>query len=304
MRRFAIGLLALSVAAICSTSAHAGALNRLDFDGEPDVLNDTDWEAFVERNEDGDFILSRDGDDTIDVGDIIIGVFEVSDEIDGDDVNTGEDTFLAVLAARVASVDRNGDSTTGDLAFAPVGGTNAAGDYADLITTFGLPSRTSTSSAILVYDGQLGDLDPTGWTTVNDAFGEVVTGNPLLAEFGPVDPDDFATGDLLTGTLKVSDIDSAIEFLFKGGLGVTHNATSVTFLPHDRLAFGVENVFQFSGNNATIDDGVPPFDIKTQTEAAINAVPEPTSLTLLALGGIGLVGAGYRRRRAARKKAA
>jgi hypothetical protein len=290
MRRFCFITLALVFGLAFSARAQASALSLLSFDNNPDNLEDNDYETIVSANA------------TVDTSDFFVGMFEIQ-QINGSNVTTS--TFEGIFAARIASVTTPGGSfggaTASRLTFVPL----TALEYAGLAATFtNLPTRMDTDSMIIVYDttGSSPFTNPdgagAGVTGMNDALSTATNGS-LVAEFGLLGE----AGETAIADINSTTVASITGLMFALALNSTYVAVpGLTFnnIPGS-LVTTLDGV-TLSGTELWVTGGRDPqlstgdFPLGTDANFTVNAVPEPTSITLFALGALGLTGVGYRRR--------
>ena len=298
MRRLLILGLCLSVVALASTSANAGALSLLFPDSSTvNLLEDQDWEYLVDSDEDG--LVSE--------GDYLVGMIYIQDVFDAEDLsknNTATDsTFSAVFVLEVTDVS----DASGLKAFT----FGAAGkDVWDTLedadgNNLGLSDPVDDETVGVVYDDSSDPFqDPGAGTILADAL-DTATDGTLLWEWG------FREGDATefwNAIANTDDINSLFILQVYASLNQTHSyaaGDSIDFLKHNfqwdgvadstnPLGLNVYSEIQGYGGLPSVDEGH--FDIATDTDFYIVPTPEPGSLALL---GLGLLAGGIviRRRR-------
>lgn len=310
MRRFSIGLLALCFAVALTSSASAGILSSyLSFDGGvgtvpnsrdagEDQMNDESRASVADEDSSGAGFTN---------GDIIFGMITLSDITrSGPEVNqTINEQITLVFAGKIS-----GTAPGNALSLVPVADVGNAHDLRNLLDVA---------------------IQPVGFSDWDDAVFAVVT-NPSTAEAD--DPINFnkATAELELAEMSVANGWSleaiggfdpsgtnqhgdADYFNFKvlnsspfiggeaGGFTVLYHVfgSSTRFLPVSTQDFDgnvtSHDVIIHSGLTSVTPTEDDPWDYENNSVFLINAVPEPTTLTLAGLG-VALFGfAGYRRRR-------
>lgn len=292
MKRIAIPFLALGLALLLTVQARAGALDLLSGDGNPDFLEDEDYEAIVDSDTSG----------TLTNGDIFVGMFTMS-SIDGHNTALAGASFSGIIVAKVTNISGStvtfGAVSSSEYT-ALVSGTNTGLGGTSLSN---LPTRMSTNSAIIVFDDTSGDpfIDADGsgsdFAGINDAL-TTATDGVRVFEFG------------FTGTTQATAIIgggvNGTGYSFQIALNTTYNGTGLSLVPvisSVSTVPGLPNA-DLLGSGATAPGSPGDFPFRTDTDLFVNPLPEPASLTLLALGCLGICGAGYRTRRSRDKKLA
>lgn len=302
MRRILIPALVCLAVVTFAAGAHASALGLLYKDGiTTNHLEDNDWEFWHDTDSSG----------TFNVGDLLIGMFEIQQIRDVDPggkpvVPTTTNTFTGVFVVEVASVNTASPTYSGgaDYTFTPT-----ATNWSTL--GYGLPVRTSTDSFTIVFDDSSSPFlnpNPAASTSVNDALATATDGTRLW-EFG------FAGGGSDPFELWLAQANglsplTVTRLDFQAALNITHTyapALGLKILDNDFVFRGADGIggplgiysqVQLTGSlEAPGVDDSRWFDIKTDADFYIKPTPEPGSLILLGLGLAACGGVVYRRRR-------
>lgn len=306
---FAIGFLVIAPA-----TTNAGLFSsKLSFDGTLDNLND-DSQAVIYDN---------DGDDLFSIGDDIVGLIRI-DSVDGVPVEANEQIFAA-FALRISGEFTFGGILPGWMhgAVAPAAANSLPSLIDDALKPAGFGADAAWGSSIFAILTSTTAASPFA-TDVNPATSiagmTAANGWSLEAIGGLVGDDFFETllsplaalidlGGNADGDVQISEIraDSSGTMVLSERMAATiqyHDMGSGTvFLP---LTIG-----KYSGGSAVGDIVLRPdgsvqttdlinSDVVNDSNFQINAVPEPGSMTLLAMGLVGAGGVHWRRRRALR----
>lgn len=289
MRLLIFGVVCAAVVTIAVPASAASALGLLHADGITiNQLEDNDWEFAT-------------GDDTIvDVGDLLIGMFEIQDVLDvypvgslPRDAITNGATFTGVFALKVTSKVNIGGFLQWAYTFAPVSDAEWA--------TTGLPARSHSGTEFLVYSDSSSPFVNPDTGTIAGSLATATEGT-LLWELG------FRgeAGESWTALSATDDI-SAVGpggLQFASYTNVTAYHAGPKLLKHDYLTPGADGIggplgiyseWQIDGRRES--GFIGDFDLRTDADMYILPTPEPGSLALLGLGVLGLGGVVYRRRR-------
>ena len=309
MRRLLIPLLCVAVLGVAVAEADAGAQSLL-FPGIANKLEDNDWELVALQNEDGD-------DDLLEVGELLIGMFQIQQVQDAADESNFNDpvnyTFTGIFVVEVGAYGYNSDVGLHQFDFIPY-----AGDWSDLLdpsddSNLGLPDTVATNTMAKVYSDyrsdtgdpfvQVEDSDDNDLTlkaAMETAHKDTAT---LMWEFG-FDPDpDEDVGLHWTGFTNSQNINNVISLTTLVNADLTHLVPGFwpllkhnwLWVDQDNAAFTTMAHFQGLGGIGTGSDGV--FDLVTDTDFYILPTPEPGSLVLLGIGLASMGGFIFRRRR-------
>jgi hypothetical protein len=294
MRRFLILGLCVAVIGLASYGAQANALSML-FPYTVNVLEDNDWES----------IIMGDGDDDLEVGEVLVGMLYVQEVWDalGPGSNTATtETFTAVFALQVLDLDTSGQFP---------------------IYTFGAIAKDDWDTLVDDTNQNLGLTDPMHEGTVGQVFSD--TSNPFIDESASDSMADsimtaiegqllweigFREGDAtefwtaLTNSTTISTL-----FILQTRISINvleYYDLSKTLLKHDYLWDGATDAInplglhvfseiQGYGGLSSVDNGN--FDLSTDTDFYIVPTPEPASLALFGLGLAAACGLVVRRRR-------
>ena len=258
------------------SSVNAGVINSL-VQNEVVILEDTDFETAFDG-----------GDGSLDVGDNLLAVVQFdrhrlfSDPTPNFIASPDSEAITAISLVTVETVGVLGSNAT----FSLTGASNA-----DWLALTGLDIADGT--AFVAY------LDPVVTIPgddhiVNDTIADGITSatsGDILFEFGV---DNFFTATTTSLFGSPTDITQISDFTTRGDFELLVNHTGLTLLEHDALNLG------FGGSQLQLDGGLDAlggspggFDIVTDTNVALFAVPEPTS----ALAFVGLFGLVQMRRR-------
>lgn len=156
---------------------------------------------------------------------------------------------------------------------------------------------SSTATSLIVWDGADGDplsLDPTGLGGVDFTVGGTLSGIRIV-----IDLNDLSAPLTLSAYTDGSNWSSATVIL-PGGIPPKANlfVPYLDFVPQAGSGADFTNIGAFS---MFIDgSSTPSLDLQLELIAASTPVPEPTSVALLALGGLLIGGVGRFRRQAGR----
>jgi len=290
MRRILIPLAVLVILGIQVPTASASAVALL----EPYVVN---W------LEDDDFEIAFLGGDTLEKGDVLVGMVVINPFVqtmegpNKDDqrlVVDNKSTFTGIFAVQVASKSGSGPY---DYTFAGI-------SQANWLALTGYTPASADTKAILWSDDDADTyIDPSAGANFKDALATARDG-VYLWEFGF---DDADPGDLFWEARAdydvIADISGAASSLrFNAALDVTDQGAGPNLLPfslYDVLGAsrfnGVYSDVAIVGRNTLGSTGY--FPVTTDSEIYLKPTPEPGTLALLGLGLLGLGGVVYRRRR-------
>jgi hypothetical protein len=289
-----------------AASSQAGALSQLYLTGDENVIEDNDWENFVDVNPQGTPLF-------VDVGDIAYGIYETSRV---NNVQTAQfhplgqaplpGSFAGVFMLQALAV------------FAPTdAGNPTPGSYfiswgpapaANWNTTFGFTPNSAGTIAV-VYDDTSTPIVNAAAGSVGASIATAIDGTPLW-EFG------FAGGPNESWS-SVSNSNSfgaglvALTWLanlnetwtYAAAQGIKLQLTNRFFdLADDGVANNSSSVFGQLQVDGALDLAITTPEaanwmIKSDTDFVIRPIPEPGSLALLGLGIAAIGGTVYRRRR-------
>jgi hypothetical protein len=307
MRRFLILVACLSVLGFAAP-ASAGALSQLFWTGDDNVIEDNDWENFIDVNPNGT-------PGVIDVGDIAYGIYETTRVVDVPTSNF-HDLGQAPLPGSFAG----GFMLQALQVMAPMSAGNPTSSWvivwgpasaAQWTTTFGF-APNSAGTIGLVYDDTSTPIVNAGHAGgVSSAIATAIDGVPLW-EFG------FAGGpneQWISTSNQISTGAGLITLNWLANMNTTHTfaaAQGINLLLTDRffdladdgIANGSTNVFGQLQIDGAIDLGISGpeaanWTIKTDTDFVLRPTPEPGTFALLGLGLVACGATVYRRRRKA-----
>jgi hypothetical protein len=291
--------------------SQAGALSQLFLTGDENVIEDNDWENFVDLNPKGTASI-------VDVGDLVYGIFETTRVLN---VQTGEFHNLgqAPLPGSFAGVFM----LQASFIWAPtdVGNPNP-GNYsvlwlptaaANWTTYLGFTPNNAGTIAYVLDDTSTPIVDAGHAGGLAASIATAIDGTPLW-EFG------FAGGPgevwISTSNSLVSAGPGLSSLTWLANLNVTHTfaaaqgiglqLTNRFFdLADDGVANNSSPLFGQLQVDGALDTGITDPEkvnwfIKSDTDFVIRPIPEPGSLALLGLGLLACGGAVYRRRNKAR----
>jgi len=264
-------------------SADPLATSLLYLDGSVTQLEDNDWETIIEKG-------TIDG--IIEQGDVFVGMFDITDVYNmstGAQRNRQPEMFAGVFVATVAGV------AASDIYF---GGTKvylapaAASDW----TALGLDAPTHAGTMAMVYS------DPDGpQNMVNPGMGSLIlslataTNGTKLWEVG------FRGegGEFWVGDANATVIPAVTKLSYEGSLNITASTaagSAVTLVKHGYL-YGpnVLSEVQFQGRMEAGYAG--DFMIRTDSDFYLKAVPEPSTVVMMAFGLAALALGAIRARR-------
>jgi len=253
------------------------------------VSEDTDFESFIDIDSSG----------SINIGDAFVGILRF-DSINGINAGIAGETLTAVLFAQIATLDPFAGGA--DVTFEAL----SAANYTFLDGLFGLPTRADAASAVLVYQDLGGDPfieDPPA--SIPSGIASASDGEKIL-EFGFVDGAE-AEAELSFSGVTISDIDFTFALnltaQMNSGAGLTFLKTSGADTPAPIFGAVSGTLLPASDLVGIGDRDILPsgaFDFSTDTILFTRIVPEPASLSLMALGMAAVMGgAGVRRRKQA-----
>lgn len=315
-------LMAFSIATVLcfglnTNQAQAGAVEHL-VGGEINELEDDNFELFIDNDNDG----------SITVGDYFMGVITIQAFLAPPgifpatyDPGAGDPTITGVfLLEAKAVVDQGAGSLDGVdntvVYYGSVGATTWSA-----LTGFTLPDPVNADTTLVLFD----DVTPGSLTTAGSVQASIdsFTGANKVYEAGFADANNDGIGDAGefwiahgdAGTdapgLNLASIRNIINLDLLGNFNGAPELLPHTYLSGDgavqpkALDSGVTyaSAQEIQAEGTISDTGSGVWQFKTDTNAYIQPVPEPSSIVLMGLGMAGLGFAGYRRRRQARKVA-
>jgi hypothetical protein len=169
--------------------------------------------------------------------------------------------------------------------------------HLDDVTMF----NNTTSSAVTVTNGGfesgvVGNNAPNNWTYLNTfgaAFSGVVSNSTTNSGSGGIGAHSGANYYYDGATQAYDGITQAISTTIG-------NSYTISFwLKNDNVVLSLTNFSQLSTNGNTTDTGGNGADVLLYAGAIPTMVPVPPSAILMGLGGLGLVGSAWRRRKVA-----
>ncbi|PAY20625.1 hypothetical protein CKO51_05250 [Rhodopirellula sp. SM50] len=280
MKRFILSMVALLAA---TSSVHAGAFSSI-FQNQVVKLQDVDYEYAFDS-----------GDDSLDAGDYLLAIIEI------ENIRLNA-TNAVVFPASAATTTITGVSLVKILGAPTLNGTKGVdaerADYvlggvtgAEWSSLTGL-TGISDGTALIAYEDPIGvHLD------TSSLLGGVASAaeGTILFEFAV---DNFFTArvrDEDGGTFDPTNIANIDGLTSRGDFKVNVSyVPGIELVEHDGAGFGFTSQLQLDGGLES-GGGAGAFDIITDTDLYIYAVPEPTSFAIFAalMGG----GAVARRRR-------
>ena len=281
MRRYlGIGLAAMLVVALSAQGVLAVnplATNLLYNDGTTITqLEDNDWESLVD-----------DGDGVVEVGEILYGMFEITDVRDVSPGTQGvqprqAEMFTGVFVTEVAQV-LPPQKYIGGATYVMKPAAAAAW------TSVGLAAPVSANSMAVIYsdpDGPQLMVDPaTGSVATSLA---TATNGTKLWEFGFAgggnDPSEFWIGDADSPSIV-----NLQDLMYKASLNVTEAEPVVSGIilgDHNFKNWLAPAQLQFTGGMESKSAG--DFQIRTDSDFYVRVVPEPATVAYLLFGAVAL----------------
>jgi hypothetical protein len=239
-------------------------------------LEDNDWESLVD-----------DGDGVVEIGEILYGMFEITDVRDVSPGTQGvqprqSEMFAGVFVTEVARV-LPPQKYIGGATYVMKPASAAAW------TSLGLAAPVSANTMAVIYS------DPDGpQLMVDPATGNVAsslataTNGTKLWEFGFAgggnDPAEFWTGD--TDSPSILNLE---ELTYKAALNVTEAEPAVSGIvlgDHNFKNWRAPTQLQFTGGMESTAAG--DFRIRTDSDFYVKVVPEPATVAYLLFGAVAL----------------
>jgi hypothetical protein len=299
-----MGFLAMGIFAACSQPVDAAALSSL-FTNPNAITNleDADYES----------VLAGGGDGTLDDGDLVGGVLKIQRAIYANDpvfpldevnLQSTPDTFTALFLIKVLDVNDDNDVIT--FGAATQGEWTAAFGGMTGLTGF-TPTKGADGTMVFVFDGVAFSAATPGVMGGDyvDSADTFVTGGRLLWEFGfTADDGDAATGEFWRTTGDdANDIFGAVsnDLTNRFSLNVTKQHAGIDLILHNWLGDTGDDNFEtavaLQGKGGFEGTNVGNWQLSTDSDIYVQAIPEPGSMTLVAFGAISCLGYGWRRRK-------